>query len=72
MPGRLFTPLLPTLGLNSNAAEVVSILLIRASSREYLTQVFFSTGQIVEQARSNSLVLRFSSHLASFVSSIGD
>lgn len=75
MLDRLFTPLLPTLGLNSNAAEVVSILLIHTSSQEYLisnSSLLFDWTDSWTRVYSSLLVLCFSSHLASFVGSTGD
>lgn len=71
---RLFAPLISTLGLNSKAAEVVSILFMHYDSFQgYLTQVCLSTGRMSwAGVHCNSMVLCFSSHLASFISNIDD
>lgn len=71
---RLFAPLMSTLGLNSKAAEVVSILFMHYDSFQgYLTRVCLSTGRMSwAGVHCNSMVLCFSSHLASFISNIDD
>lgn len=71
---RLFAPLISTLGLNSKAAEVVSILFMHYDSfQRYLTRVCLSTGRMSwATVHCNSMVLCYSSHLASFVSNTED